>query len=245
MATSSKCNISSNWLDRDSSLPVLHPERHFDYGMAIDPPIVEALLVPFHTEGKPVGTLWVIAHTPARKFDTEDQRVLTSLSRFASMAYQVKTAALTAVRAEDDVRQMLDTAAIGLTRCSRDLCYIECNRAYEKIMGLSAEQIIGRSMIDVMGTKAFEAIRPYVERVLRGERVEFEEEVPISADGPRFFHVVDEPWFDSEGQVTGWIASVSEITDLKRTTKALRDSEERLRLAMNSATIGVLGLGYE
>ena len=94
-------------------------------------------------------------------------------------------------------------------------------------------------MIDVMGTKAFEVIRPYIERVLRGERVEFEEEVPISAGEPRFFHVVDEPWFDSEGQVTGWIASVSEITDLKRTTKALRDSEERLRLAMSSATIGV------
>jgi PAS domain S-box-containing protein len=106
-------------------------------------------------------------------------------------------------------------------------------------MGISADQIIGRSLIDVLGTKAFEVIRPYIERVLRGERVEFEEEVPISAGSPRFFHVVDEPWFDGEGQVTGWIASVSEITDLKRTTKALGESEERLRLAMSSGTIGV------
>jgi PAS domain S-box-containing protein len=226
-------------LDRDSSLLFSYPERHFDYGMAIDPPIVEALLVPFHTEGKPVGTLWVIAHTPSRKFDSEDQRVLTSLSRFAAMAYQVKMAALTAVRAKEDVRQILDSAAIGLTRCSCDLRYLACNRAYEKLVGLSAEQIIGRPMIDVIGAKAFEVIRPYVERVLRGERVEFEEEVPISAGGPRFFHVVDDPWFDSEGRVTGWIASVSEITELKRTTKALRESEERLRLAMSSGTIGV------
>ena len=114
-------------LDRDASLLFSYPERHFDYGMAIDPPIVEALLVPFHTEGKPVGTLWVIAHTPSRKFDSEDQRVLTSLSRFASMAYQVKMAALTAVRAREDARQILDTAAIGLTRCSRDLRYLSCN----------------------------------------------------------------------------------------------------------------------
>src|SRR5262249_37506585 len=52
--------------DRDASLLFAYPERHFDYGMAIDPPIVETLLVPFHTGGKPVGTLWVIAHTPAR-----------------------------------------------------------------------------------------------------------------------------------------------------------------------------------
>jgi PAS domain S-box-containing protein len=230
---------SGTVLDRDAPLLFSYPERHFDYGMAIDPPIVEALLVPFHSEGKPVGTLWVIAHTPSRKFDTEDQRLLTSLSHFASMAYQVKTAALTAVTARDDVRQILDTAAIGLARCGRDLCYLACNGAYEKLVKLSAAQIIGRPMIDVMGTKAFEVIRPYIERVLRGERVEFEEEVAISGGEPRFFHVVDEPWFDSEGRVTGWIASVSDITDLKRTTKALRESEERLRLAMSSGTIGV------
>src|SRR6516162_7390747 len=139
---------------------------------------------------------------------------------------------------QDEVRQILDAAAIGLTHSSRDLRYLACNRAYEKLVGLSAEQIIGRPMIDVLGTKAFEVIRPYIERVLRGERVEFEVEVPISGGEPRFFHVVDEPWFDSEGQVTGWIASVSEITDLKRTTEALRESEERLRLAMSSGNVG-------
>ena len=226
-------------LDRDATLLFSYPERHFDYGMAIDPPIVEALLVPFHTEGKPVGTLWVIAHTPSRKFDTEDQRVLTSLSRFASMAYQVKTATLTAVRAREDARQILDTAAIGLTRCSRDLRYLSCNPAYEKLAGQSAEQIIGRPIIDVIGIEAFEVKRPYVERVLRGERVEYEEEVPFAAGGRRFLHVVYTPWIEGDGQVAGWMASVSDITDLKRTTEALRKSEESLRLAVSSGTIGI------
>src|SRR5690242_6204333 len=50
-------------LDSDAPLLFSYPERHFAYGRAIDPPIVEALLVPFHNEGKPVGTLWVVAHT--------------------------------------------------------------------------------------------------------------------------------------------------------------------------------------
>ena len=140
--------------------------------------------------------------------------------------------------AQDEVRQILDTAAIGLTRCSRDLRYLACNRAYAKLAGLSADQIIGRAIVDVIGTEAFEVKRPYIERVLRGERIEYEEEVPFAAGGRRFLHLVYEPWFDSEGQVTGWIASVSDITDLKRTTKALRESEGRLRLAMSSGNIG-------
>ena len=229
-------------LDRDASLLFAYPERHFDYGMAIDPPIVEALLVPFHNAGNPVGTLWVVAHTPSRKFDLEDQRVLTNLSRFASMAYQLKTAALTAVRAGEDVRQILDGAAVGLSRCSRELRYLECNRAYEKLTGLSTAQIIGRPIADIIGSRAFEVIRPYVERVLRGERVEYEEEVPVSlpvsGDAPRFFHVVYEPWFDSEGRITGFIASVSDTTELKRTTKALEERERRLGFALDASDAG-------
>jgi PAS domain S-box-containing protein len=229
-------------LDRNASLLFAYPERHFDYGMKIDPPIVEALFVPFQTGRKPVGMLWVVAHTPSRQFDAEDQRLLTSLSRFAAVAYQMRTALVTTdagLKAKaDEVRQILGAAAIGLTHSSRDLRYLACNRAYEKLVGLTADQIIGRPMIDVLGTKAFDVIRPYIDRVLRGERVEFDVEVPISAGEPRFFHVVDEPWFDSEGQVSGWIASVSDITDLKRATIESQEREQRLRLALDACGAG-------
>ena len=70
-------------LDRDRPLLISHPERHYRYG-ADAPPIVEALLIPFHHEGKPVGTVWVIAHDETRRFDAEDQRLMTRLSRFAA-----------------------------------------------------------------------------------------------------------------------------------------------------------------
>jgi PAS domain S-box-containing protein len=230
-------------LDRNASLLFAYPERYFKYGMAIDPPIVEALFIPFQTEGKPVGMLWVIAHTPSRQFDAEDQRLLTSLTRFAAVLYQMKTALVmtgAGLKAgADEVRQILDTSATGITRCSRDLLYVSANAAYARLVGVPTSQIIGRPIVDVTGTEAFEAIRPHVERVLRGERVEYEEEVPFAASGPRFIHVVCTPWIENDGRVDGWVASVSDITDLKRTTKALRESEERLRLAMNGATIGV------
>ena len=54
--------------------------------LAADPPLVETLLVPFHSDGKPVGTIWVIAHTEQRRFDAEDARLLESLCRFAAAA---------------------------------------------------------------------------------------------------------------------------------------------------------------
>ncbi len=78
-------------LERNMTMLMAYPERH--YGGLVDaPPIAELLLIPFHHEGKPVGTVWAIAHDEARRFDGEDHRVITSLSRFAAAAYQLLVA---------------------------------------------------------------------------------------------------------------------------------------------------------
>jgi GAF domain-containing protein len=76
-------------LDRDAVLLFAHPERHFASSVPVDPPLVEALLAPFHAGGEPAGTVWVISHTEGRRFDAEDARLLESLSRFAGAAYQM------------------------------------------------------------------------------------------------------------------------------------------------------------
>ncbi len=75
-------------LERASVLLFERPERHFVALREMNLPIFENLSVPFHSAGEPVGTLWVLTHSPERKFDAEDARLLTDLSRFASAAYE-------------------------------------------------------------------------------------------------------------------------------------------------------------
>src|SRR5262249_31033665 len=41
-----------------------------------------------YANGKSVGTIWAISHNNHRKFDAEDLRLLESMGRFASAAYQ-------------------------------------------------------------------------------------------------------------------------------------------------------------
>ena len=135
----------------------------------------------------------------------------------------------------DEVRQILDTSATGITRCSRDLRYLSANPAYAKLVGRPVEQIIGRAIVDVIGTEALDVIRPYVQRVLHGERVEYEAAVPYSGGGTRFIRVVCTPWIERDGLVAGWVGSVSDITDLKRATIELQEREHRLRLALDAS----------
>ena len=102
-----------------------------------------------------------------------------------------------------ELKRTLDTAATGLTRCNRDLQYLSANPAYARIVGLPLDQIVGRPIVDVMGPNGFAVIRPHVERVLRGERVEYEAEVPFTVAGPRMLHVVYTPDQDPDGAVVG------------------------------------------
>jgi len=75
-------------LDRNMALLMRHPEWRYTDFLSISPPAVETLVVPFYLGGKAVGTIWAVMHDDRRKFDAEDERLMTRLSTFASTAYQ-------------------------------------------------------------------------------------------------------------------------------------------------------------
>ena len=75
-------------LDQNRTLLFKHFERRYPYLQPVIPSAEECLLVPFYVGGKAVGTIWAIMHSNRRRFDAEDDRVMASLEKFASSAYQ-------------------------------------------------------------------------------------------------------------------------------------------------------------
>jgi transcriptional regulator with GAF, ATPase, and Fis domain len=80
----SPCGVT---IDRNTTQLMYMPERVFP--MRADPRIFEALLVPFHLDGKPIGTVWVVTHDNQHKFDREDERLVSVLAKFASTAWML------------------------------------------------------------------------------------------------------------------------------------------------------------
>lgn len=147
-----------------------------------------------------------------------------------------RTAALQ--QKEGELALILGSTPFMLTRCSRDLRYLYVSRAYGEMLGLPPEEIAGKPIVSVMTEKGFETIRPYVERVLRGERVEYETGVEFSKAGVRELSVVYIPDVDAGGQVVGWVASIRDVTDRNRMQEALRESEAMLARAQHVANLG-------
>lgn len=75
-------------LEFDAMLLMVNPELAYGVAAAFDPPIREALLVPFHEQGQAVGTLWVVSQGD-KQFCGQDARVITNLSALAAVAYGV------------------------------------------------------------------------------------------------------------------------------------------------------------
>jgi PAS domain S-box-containing protein len=100
-------------LDQNRTLLFTHFERRYPYLTPVSPAAEECLLVPFYVDGKAVGTIWGIMHSNRRKFDAEDERVMASLGKFASSAYQawmhieeLKIEVAEREKAEAEVRQL-------------------------------------------------------------------------------------------------------------------------------------------
>ena len=75
-------------VDQNRAMLFRHFQRCYPYFLTVIPLPEEALLAPFHIAGTPVGTIWAVMHSDRRQFDAEDDRVMASLGKFASSAFQ-------------------------------------------------------------------------------------------------------------------------------------------------------------
>jgi two-component system CheB/CheR fusion protein len=124
------------------------------------------------------------------------------------------------------LRLIADSMPVLISYVSPDAVYRFSNKLYEDWFGVPPGQVEGRHMREVIGAEAFEAMRPRLERALRGERVFFEANVPY-ARGTREVAVHYIPDLGPAGQVRGCFALIEDVSTRKRTERSLREADRR------------------
>ncbi len=113
------------------------------------------------------------------------------------------------------------------------------NAAAEQIFGYTAAEMVGNSIYRLIPEELHGSEQNLLDRIARGERVEFSEAERITRDGRRIFVAVSvSPIRDRSGQVVGASSIKRDVTARKQAEEALLQSQERLQLALKAARMG-------
>ena len=124
--------------------------------------------------------------------------------------------------------------------------YLFANQEFERLSRLGAVDIVGKTDFEIFTQEQAAAFHANDIQVLEaGVPLKFEE-LALHEDGPHISVVCKFPLFDEEKKLYALGGIVTDITDRKQaeqaareSAQALRDSEERLRLALKSGRMGV------
>jgi PAS domain S-box-containing protein len=190
-----------------------HPELDFPYWAEVEPAVEEGLLVPFYVRGEAIGTIWVVAHDPRRRFDAEDLRRVTSLAAFAAAAYQTLLS-LSASRLLASIVESSDDAIV-----SKDLDGVitSWNAGAERIFGYSADEAVGKPITMLIPPERHSEEVTILERLRLGERIDHFETVRIRKDGTTVdISLTISPISNVEGRIVGASKIARDISERKQ-----------------------------
>ena len=233
-------------LDQNRTLLFRHFERRYPYLMPVNPAAEECLLVPFYVVGEAVGTIWGIMHTDRRKFDAEDDRVMASLGKFASSAYQavqhiedLKFQVAEREKAEAEVRELargleakmrrlVEANVVGIAMWNLEGSITEANDAFLQMVQYEREDLAsGRVRWTDLTTAEWRGgdERAIADLRVRGSFQPFEKEY-FRKDGSRVPILLGGALFEGNGNEG--VAFVLDLSEQKRAQEMLQQAQQTL-----------------
>lgn len=162
---------------------------------------------------------------------------LSLLALFAALAlWQVLGATRRLRAAEQRMRSIADNVPALITQFDASHRLVFANAQVSKVYGLAAEALLGKTVADVRGEAAAAALQPQIERVMQGQRVEFESSSTI-AGREHHFQQSYVPDVDADGAVRGFYSVSVDISERKAIEARVVASEQGMRAIADSLPV--------
>jgi|GEM_PF-618500 len=237
-------------IDSDAGRPVSDILRRFeDDALFQDSLQVLADLTPISKEVRAEDDRHYIRRiTPYR---TQDDRIDGVVLTFVDISER-KQAEKALKESETRYRELVQNASSAIVRWKRDGALVFFNEYAQKLFGYTADEVIGkdvRMLIPERESTGGDLSGLVQDIVDHPEHFVNNVNENICRDGRRVWMTwTNKPIFDRNGRVAEILAVGTDITELKQAEEALRESEERVRVKLESilspeGDIGNLDLG--
>lgn len=146
---------------------------------------------------------------------------------------------------EAQLRLVTDHAPVFITQFDRQHRFKFVNRTYARRFNVEPQDVVGKHFSEVMGEGPYGAIRKHIDAALEGKRVEFEAEIAYASLGPRWVFVIHEPERTPEGEVIGFMAVITDITERKLAEQEIAAARDKALAASRTKDDFLARLSHE
>ncbi len=137
------------------------------------------------------------------------------------------------------------SAGATMAVIDRSLAMIYVNEEYARWFGTAPERLVGKTLVDVYGEQDCARFMPFVERVLRGERVQYQRMLRTPYGFDEWRTICLTPWHNSQGAIDGFITTALDVHELQVTMNALRAANQRLSSHIENSPLAVLEMDHK
>lgn len=150
------------------------------------------------------------------------RRIESSDANQRALNTQLRLARDETARGERRIRMIADSLPALVAYIDADERYVFHNSFYQNIPGVDVNNIVGRTMREVLGDDIYQAIKGKICEALSGAQTNFEQTMTSGAL-ERHLSYTYTPDFNESGQVVGFYTMVIDATDAKHAQESLRD----------------------
>jgi len=162
--------------------------------------------------------------------------IATLLTLLAALVYyliRMRKVQQRLCESENKYRTLVDHIPQCVFVKDKNLNYVSCNRIYAESLGVSAEQIIGKSDFELHPQHADE-YRNIDQQVLK-ERKTIQLQEQHNRDGETsIIQIIKTPVYDDYGELSGVLGIYWDISATKQLEKSLQEKEQHMRIFMHS-----------
>ncbi|MCX2740917.1 PAS domain-containing protein [Pontibacter anaerobius] len=179
------------------------------------------LMLARHEGAEPEEIIFTFTYQP--RID-EEGKVDGVLVYVQDVTEQVKARQVVEQSAQQ-LQLITDSLPVLIGYLDKDEKYRFANKAYEAWFPMKSEDLIGRPVREIVGEKAYQGVKQYIDRALAGERLDFKSKMPYRENFIKYINTSYVPDI-REGKVAGFYTLVNDITEQVQNLLQIEEREK-------------------